>query len=242
MKPIIGITTCSEKRPRKPYASVSRNYIDSVLQAGGLPVMIPSTGDKEALDGYINLIDGLLLSGGDDVHPLLYGENPINENGEVDVDRDECELSLYRMAYEIDMPVLGICRGIQVMNVAAGGTLYQDINAQHSGSLGHDPHGTPVSTPYHMVHIEEDSRLFEIFQSDKFAVNSFHHQAVKAVGNGYRVTALSADGIIEGIQASAKRFIIGVQWHPEDLAFKHPEFLRLFSAFVREASDFGNGR
>lgn len=242
MKPLIGITTSCEKKPRKPYTCVSKNYVDSILAAGGLPVLIPITEDEDILKGYIGLIDGLLFSGGEDVHPLVYGENPIRENGEVSVERDNCEIALYKMAYEKDMPVLGICRGIQLINVSAGGTLYQDIYVQRSNTLGHNPADTPVSTQYHTVHIEKTSKLFEIFNNEEMAVNSAHHQAVKVPGKGYKVTAMSSDGIIEGIEATRKRFILGVQWHPEDLAFKHPEFLKLFKALVDEASHYSSTR
>jgi putative glutamine amidotransferase len=143
---------------------------------------------------------------------------------------------------KLDMPVLGICRGIQLMNAASGGTLYQDIYEQCEGVFGHNPMKTPVDSLYHTVKIEKGSKLHEIFQSDSLKVNSFHHQAVKRTASNFKVTALSPDGIIEGIEDRTRDFVVGVQWHPEDLSIKYPEFLKLFIKFVEHAYIFKHKR
>lgn len=233
MKPIIGITTFNESKPRKDYNSVSRNYIRSIQLAGGLPVLIPVANIEEDLLQYVKQIDGILFTGGEDISPLYYGENPIKELTLTSSERDEYELKLFKKAYDSSLPILGICRGIQLINVALGGTLYQDINAQLTGSLGHLPAENPVNELYHTIDLNKKSKLYEIFREGRLKVNSFHHQAVKDLGNGLTVSALSSDGIIEGVEAVEKDYLIGVQWHPEDLTLRYPLFIKLFESFVK---------
>lgn len=229
MKPVIGITTYTETRPMKPYTLVSRHYIRSVELAGGLPLMIPLMPDDSMAEAYLDLLDGLILTGGnEDVSPLLYGENPVKEIESVSRERDRFEISLVRRAFDRKMPVLAICRGMQVMNVAMGGSLYQDIFSQVPGALGHYPKGQPVDTLFHEVRLEKDSGLGRLFKAETIRVNSFHHQAVKTVADGFRPTAFSTDGIIEAMEFQGDVSALGVQWHPEDLTVNYPEFLGLF--------------
>lgn len=235
MKPLIGITTLNETRPKKIFSAVSYGYVRSVYLAGGIPVLIPLIGDEQAIDMYINSVDAIIFSGGEDVSPLSYGENPIKQVTYTSPARDEHEILLFKKAMQKNIPILGICRGIQIINVANGGTLYQDVNCQIDGSLGHLPKDNPVDNLYHSVHIEKDSKLFDIFGEENLNVNSFHHQAVKKTGAGFKVSAKSSDGIIEGIEFEGKNFVIGVQWHPEDLTVKYPKFLKIFKALVEEA-------
>ncbi len=237
MKPVIGITTYLDTCPKKIYAAVSNNYIHSILIAGGLPVMLPVVEDQDVAAEYLSVIDGLLLSGGEDICTMVYGENPIKEVEMFCPQRDSFEINLFSAALEQNMPVLGICRGLQVMNSALGGTLYQDIFTQCKNVLGHFPTKLPVDTLYHTINIEKNSILAEIFEKEELRVNSYHHQAAKDVPEEFRATAFSTDNVIEGIEHRDKNFVVGVQWHPEDLTIKHPHFIKLFSALVNAAAD-----
>ncbi len=222
--------------PKKTYTSVSSNYVDSVRLAGGIPLMLPMVGEKEVLKGYLDVIDGLLITGGDEgVNPQLYGENPVKELECICLERDDYETYLFTSALEYGMPILGICRGMQLMNVAAGGSLYQDIFTQIKDSLGHLPKQMPVDALYHKVLLQENSILKEVFETSELMVNSFHHQAVKKLAVSFKASALSLDNIIEAIEHQDHCFAVGVQWHPEDLAKKHSHFLKLFESFVAAA-------
>jgi len=235
MRPVIGITAYSEPRAKKVYCLVSHNYIRSVCAAGGIPVVMPLVSDGTTAFDYLNVVDGLILTGGEDVCPLRYGENPIKEVELFNIDRDEFEINLFKEALRKHLPVLGICRGLQIMNTALGGTLYQDIFSQKEQSLGHFPKLLPVDTLYHSISIKKDSRLAEIFVSDEIRVNSYHHQAVKGLAEEFEVTARATDDIVEAVEHKGKDFVVAVQWHPEDLTVKHPAFLKLFEALVKAA-------
>lgn len=235
MKPVIGITTFFDNKETRLYNSLGYSYINSVYNAGGIPMLIPIITDDRCAADYLDMTDGLLLSGGEDISPMLYGENPIKEVNLVSEERDYMEFGLFREALRRDMPVLGICRGIQLINAACGGTLYQDIHVQGTNILGHSPRETWRDALYHPVQIKKDSRLYSIFNSEHLKVNSFHHQAVRTPAANFRVTAVAPDGIIEGIEDPGKSFVVGVQWHPEDLTMKYPEFLKLFRAFIHES-------
>lgn len=236
MRPVIGITTCMMILPKKTYAAVSSNYVHSVQKAGGIPLLLPMVGDREVLKGYLEIIDGLLLTGGDEgVNPQLYGENPVKELECICPERDDCETYLFTQALEYGLPILGVCRGMQLMNVAAGGSLYQDIFTQVEDSLGHLPKQMPVDALYHKVLLSENSILEEVFGTPELMVNSFHHQAVKKVADSFKASAVSLDNIIEAIEHQDNCFAVGVQWHPEDLTAKHAHFLELFNAFIGAA-------
>lgn len=235
MKPIIGITTFNEHKDQRNYNSVDYNYINSVTLAGGVPVLLPIINSKEDIKEYLNNIDGLIFSGGEDILPAIYEENPINELRAISTERDFFEIELFKLAYDMDKSILGICRGIQLINVASGGTLYQDIYVQRENTLGHSPTKIEISSLYHFIDIEKGSKLFDIFNEDKIMVNSFHHQSIKNVSHEFRITARSYDGIIEAIEAKNKKFVIGVQWHPEALVVNYPEFIKLFKEFINAA-------
>lgn len=239
MKPIIGITTFNERSSKgSKFNSVNYNYINAVHMVGATPVLIPITNCEENIDNYINLVDGILFSGGVDVAPLYYGENPIKEVNSIDAERDEFELKLFNKAFGTKLPILGICRGMQLINVALKGTLFQDINRQVSDSLGHYPNNIQSDVLYHSVKIEENTILANIFKSKKISVNSFHHQAVKDLGEGLKASAFSQDGIIEAMEGVYPngQIILAVQWHPEGLVVKHEEFRELFRFFVEKCS------
>jgi putative glutamine amidotransferase len=212
-------------------------YSQSVALAGGAPVLIPLELGERAWRSLYRCLDGLLLPGGVDVDPAHYGEDRHPELGEVNDALDEAELVLTRWALEDDLPLLGICRGIQTLNVAASGSLYQDLPAQLPGALQHrfSPPHYPRDHRGHSVHIEPGSRLAHVFGAIDLPVNSRHHQAVKDVAPGFVVTAQAPDGVIEGIEKPDALFCVGVQWHPESLAASDPQMLALFEAFVQAA-------
>lgn len=230
MKPIIGITTFEEEV--KGYHTLNTNYINAVFAAGGIPISIPIINDEEDYDYYVNLIDGIIFSGGIDVSPLSYGENPIKEVKFLSSVRDKYEFGLLKRAYEKKLPILGICRGCQLINVFLGGTLYQDINEQVPNALGHCPGPHLLEEIYHTINIKEGTKLHSIFGKDKIYVNSYHHQSINKLGENLKITAVSEDGIIEAIEATDERFLIGVQFHPEALQKKYPEFQRIFKELI----------
>lgn len=238
MKPVIGITSAFIQGAKKMYATVSHNYVHSVERAGGIPLLLPVVAEPATRERYLALIDGLLVTGGDEgVNPQLYGENPMRQLECICPERDQSEVHLITESMERRLPILGVCRGMQTLNVACGGTLYQDIFTQIDASLGHLPKNMPVDSVYHAVNLERGSRLESIFKTTRLMVNSFHHQAVKNVATSFCVTARSDDCIIEAIEHLSHPFAVGVQWHPEDLTLKHPHFLALFSAFVTASSN-----
>lgn len=203
----------------------------SVIQAGGIPIVLPHLVEEEVIAELSSRIDGLLISGGADVDPLLYGEEPLPQLGSVMPDRDRTEIAFIRQALAMDMPVFGICRGAQIVNVAAGGSLYQDVYSQHKGALLHSQRA-PRDHLSHYVTAEADSMLHSMIKSDRFLVNSFHHQAVKRLAPGFRCTAVASDGIVEAYESESHRFVLGVQWHPENLTRKDAIAQRLFRSFV----------
>lgn len=209
-------------------------YVRSVALAGGAPVIVPLELGERAWRSIYERLDGLLLPGGVDVDPRRYGEQPHPCLGRADSPLDEAELVLARWALADRMPVLAICRGIQLINVAAGGTLYQDLPAQLPDALPHacSPPSYPRNYRAHMVHIDPGSRIATAMGTTECTTNSRHHQAVKQVAPGFDVTARAPDGVIEGIEYADAPFIIGVQWHPESLSASDRQMLALFGALV----------
>ena len=235
-KPIIGITTFVEDRGVKQYCAVSLHYVKSVQMAGGLPFLIPLNTDvKGSADQYLQGIDGLLMTGGGDISPPLYGEQPVEGVDYFSQERDIFEAELVRSSFKHNIPILGICRGLQVMNTTMGGTLYQDLTKQVKDSITHCHKLSSDASLHHSVDIVKGSKLFEIFGKEKLLVNSFHHQSVKKAASCFRVTAKAGDGIIEAIEHLNQKFMIAVQWHPEDLTEKHKEFIKLFQALTSAA-------
>lgn len=226
-QPLIGITPDYSYEKRR--FQISEDYIRAIRDAGGIPVML-TPGEE-----FPEFIDGLLFSGGGDINPLLFGEEPIWENGEISPLRDHYELALCKEALERDIPILGICRGMQIMNIAAGGGIYQDIAAQAGTSLKHSQQA-PRACGTHSILPSEGSLLAQLWRAEKIIVNSVHHQAVSFLGKGMTVAAQSPDGLTEAIEAAEKPFVLGVQWHPE--AMHEPEQASLFTAFLQAAQNF----
>ncbi len=231
MRPVIGLTVSVSTDEGQLYTPLA--YPEAVHQAGGLPLLIPAVTDEETLNAYLDQVDGLLLSGGDDVDPQCYGEDQIWQCGEIIPLRDQYELALTRLAMRRNLPVLGICRGVQLLNVALGGTLYQDLQSQRPDSICH---GQKQKSMYasHRVSVREGSRLYGIYQTEEMMVNSHHHQAVKGLGDGLVAASMATDGVIEAIELPDHPFCIGVQWHPERMIVRAENALqkRLFTAFV----------
>jgi putative glutamine amidotransferase len=213
-------------------------YTRAVDLAGGAPVLIPLQLGEETLRNIFARVDGLLLAGGLDVHPKEFGEELLPACGEIDTARDATELGLTRWALAESQPVFGICRGIQVLNVAAGGSLYQDIASQLTTDLKHDYHAPEARVLAHTVEIESESRVARALGSTQVEVNSLHHQALKEIAPGLRVVARAPDGVVEGVEATDDRFIVGVQFHPEWLLDEDARMKRLFEEFVSSAREY----
>lgn len=238
MRPIIGINANFIRDDDEGIyrLSISTNYTNAILKASGTPMILPVTSEPDVMEQYLQRIDGLMLIGGPDIDPALYGETetlPLVRK--MAPQRQNFDLALAVAAIAKDMPILGICCGCQLLNVACGGTLFQDVEQQSPGlSLRHY---LKVS-PYYMAHkirILPDSLLFRILQKETIETNSSHHQSVRQPGEGIRPTAWSNDNIIECIERPGSRFFLGLQWHPEAI-HERSEQLSLFKAFVEAAS------
>lgn len=238
MRPLIGITSADLFQDGKWYQRAYAPNSQAVARAGGLPVLIPTGLDETTLRALYERLDAVLLPGGPDVDPAYYGAERHPLTVTIDDLRDELELTVARWAVRDDLPVFGICRGHQVLNVALGGTLVQDIPDQLESSLTHDiPDGTPRSTRVHGVSINSDSRLATILGATHVQVNSLHHQSVEQAAPGVIVTAHSPDGVVEALEVPDRYFALSVQWHPEDLYQDDEAMLRLFTAFVQAARE-----
>ncbi|NMA60405.1 MAG: gamma-glutamyl-gamma-aminobutyrate hydrolase family protein [Firmicutes bacterium] len=228
-QPLIGLV-CGHQRENPDRYYVNNAYIQAVISAGGTPILIPYQ-PKEQIRALIELLDGLVLPGGIDVDPNRYGQNPVIECGEIDPYWDELDLTAAGFALERDIPVLAICRGIQVLNIALGGSLVQDIPSQITEPIKHTQEA-PRWYATHDVSIQSGSMLKEIWGTAPTRVNSYHHQAVGSLGKGLRVVATAPDGVIEAVESGEHRFVLGVQWHPELMVEHYPAARRIFSHFV----------
>lgn len=238
-KPIIGIAGSQAITSSWSPAQVGarRSYIDAILAAGGIPMLLPpvSAAQSDVLDAYFAHIDGLLIPGGGDIQPHLYGAEQHPKTDNIDVLRDESELYLARKAVATGKPLLGICRGLQVINVALGGTLIQDLPDVVGGPLGHNDsaHREDWEHMAHDLKLAPDSQLAGLLGTERIAVNSLHHQAIGELGNGLRPVAYSDDGIIEAIEGTGPNFMIAVQCHPETLrGSADPRWQAMFDRFV----------
>ena len=248
IRPLIGITGSFDRRKQQVY--LRQAYLQAVTAAGGLPVVLPVGIETAAIPFYLEYLDALILSGGGDIGPAFFGESPQPGLGEVSMERDEFELELSVQAFKRELPILGICRGMQILNVASGGDLYQDLPSEYTQAslIQHQQELGALSSNFHPVQVAVDSRLARLLNLPEAAgraaaspgftisVNSRHHQAVRKLAAGFEVSAYAPDGVIEAIEASRGSLVIGVQWHPEDIWEADPRFLGLFQGLVEAAA------
>ncbi|CAN5654330.1 gamma-glutamyl-gamma-aminobutyrate hydrolase family protein [soil metagenome] len=244
MVPVIGVTATLKEdieeiatRPLGRFVRADFDYVDGVAQAGGAPVVLPPAMDARAAGSVVDGLDGLLLSGGSDLDPSYYGEEPIPELDVTIPERDELEMVLLESALERGIPVFGICRGLQVLNVALGGTLYQDLPSQVDRDLLKHRQTTPKWQATHEIEVLENTRIAGITGSGSLKVNSYHHQAIKDLAKDFIVSASSSDGIVEAIEYRdlSEHWILAVQWHAEAMRQAGSEHRSLFEAHVAAA-------
>jgi putative glutamine amidotransferase len=234
-KKLVGITTSRIPKKNGGLAhQMSETYILALQASGLIPLVIPATLDEEALRAVYERVDGIVLSGGGDVAPHHYGHIPEGMETAVDEDRDRIEELLIRWSIAADRPLLGICRGSQIMNVTLGGSLIADIPSMVEGAVTHrmDDHPNGRKLLLHTVEVQGDTRLAQILGSGRVGVNSIHHQAIDRLGQGLRITAYAPDGVIEAIELPEARFFLGVQWHPEEIVQDRADMQALFRTFA----------
>lgn len=234
LKPIIGLTAMYTELDGMKFFKTNDAYVQAVLRAGGIPVLLPVTTTIEEYEQYAESLDGLLIPGGADVSPSFYGEEPVPEVTVIHRNDDAFEFALVRKMAQLNKPILGICRGHQVINVAFGGSLYQDLPSQYGKKQCHCQSSTIRSEPFHTVTLKPESRVAEIFGDTVLETNTFHHQAVKEAAPSFHVVGTAKDGVVEAIEHESK-FIVGLQWHPEGMAVEYPQFQKIFNALVAEA-------
>ena len=238
-KPLIGITgnifidAHDNLFPGIHRAYVNNDYVKAIEKAGGIPIILPLILNEEDVEAQVEAVDGILLTGGYDVHPQFYGEEPMEKLGFVLQERDKHEIELIKNAIELNKPIFGICRGIQILNVALGGSLYQDISYVDGSTIKHMQNSLK-GAPSHTVDVIKGTKLFEQL-GEKILTNSLHHQAVKEPAESLEITALSKDGIVEALEYSGENYVVAVQWHPEMMYENYPIMLKLFERLVSES-------
>ncbi len=239
-KPIILVPTPIQDPERRRY-TLGRNYVRSLVECGAIPVLLPTSVDLASLRTMYEQADGVLLTGGGDVEPSVFEEVTHPSTSDIDPERDDAEIALAQWALADDKPTFAICRGVQVMNVALGGTLVQDIPTQWQATNTLEHRGYSIGAArdqvLHEVCIDQNTRISQILGAGNVSVNSFHHQALKRLGEGLLVTSRAIDGIIESVEAHDKRWYIGVQWHPEDMTAGRADMMTLFQSFVDASSE-----
>ena len=234
-QPVIGITGNYDKET----CTLAEGYYQSVLKAGGIPLIIPPFQETDRLCQMLDTIDGIIFSGGGDINPLFFGEEPIKELHSITPERDRQELLLARLAYDRQIPMLGICKGIQTINLALGGTVYQDIHTQMEGTRIKHSQDQDRRYPSHSVRLMPGSIMQRIFGSTTITVNSFHHQACKEAAPCLNATAISPDGVIEAIESNEFKSILGVQWHPETYTLRqNDDMMPIFHWLIRESTEY----
>ena len=234
-QPVIGITGNYDKET----CTLAKGYYQSVLKAGGIPLIIPPFQEINSLCQILETIDGIIFSGGGDINPLFFGEEPIKELHSITPERDRQELLLARLAYDRQIPMLGICKGIQTINLALGGTVYQDIHTQMEGTRIKHSQDQDRRYPSHSVRLMPGSIMQRIFGSTTITVNSFHHQACKEAAPCLNATAISPDGVIEAIESNELKSVLGVQWHPETYTLRqNNDMMPIFHWLIGESAEF----
>ena len=237
--PLIGVTTSITVDSVPERASVNSAYVRAVQEAGGVPLLLPPQLDASSRLALWRLLDAIVLTGGGDVDPARFGQARHPTVSDVSPARDALEVDLTHWALARRLPILAICRGVQALNVALGGTLHQDIATDYPNALVHSQR-EPRHQPTHRVKIEDGTRLAQVLGACEVEVNSFHHQALANVGEGLRAVAWTADGIIEGVEIDrSPGLVLGVQWHPEELVTHDAAAAGLFRAIVQESRTLG---
>jgi putative glutamine amidotransferase len=231
--PVVGLTLSYDFSIKRERYYMPVEYVEAVKAVGGIPFLLPSVNDDGIVKAFLERVDCLVLSGGCDIDPQYFGEQPLPGLGDVDPLRDEFEFRLVSQALERKVPILGICRGMQVLVAATGGSLYQDIEFQVDKPLQHRQKA-PSWAGTHRIDVLEGTRLCSILGCNQIRVNSFHHQAVSETGPCFIVSATSSDGVVEAIESrESDVFVLGVQWHPELMWQREAVFLRLFKDLTR---------
>lgn len=242
-RPLIGIPTWNDDSvfyPGVELYGINVSYVSTLRKAGALPILVPLHMDRESLRGIFDRLDGIFLAGGGDIAPRVYNSRSREAFDSSDIERDITELTLVKWALEVNMPVLGVCRGIQIINIACGGTLYHDLRSEQLGNVRHDFIGPEYKRDQisHEVTLPESTYLFDIFGGDnRIGVNSMHHQGVAEVGTGLQINATSADGLTEAIKSKEHSFVLGTQWHPEELMKSDTRHEMVFADFLDSAAD-----
>ena len=234
MKPIIGLLAEVDDNR---YTGVRNAYVSAIECAGGLPLLVPYVTDSEAIFEYVSLSDGILFTGGADIDPSIYGEMPSPDLGKIQKRRDELEMRIFAEAIKTRVPILGICRGMQMINVALGGTLFQDIPTEYETPIKHKQLEGELE-PSHSVNILEGTPLASLIGGEKMRANSFHHQAIKRLGEGLCVMARADDGMIEAVYLDEKRYLRAYQWHPERLHKTDFDNRKVFEDFIAAAKEY----
>jgi putative glutamine amidotransferase len=247
-RPIIGLTTQTlEEIPNElPRCWImGQRYVRTLTESGAIPWIVPLLDDPDTLRAIYDRLDGIFLPGGVDIDPESYNEARTSASGRSDPDRDRTEIMLAEWAMRDGKPILAVCRGVQLLAVAAGGTLYQDVTSEFPCAIRHDffpKIGTHTRQDLvHPVEVVADTRLSRLLGASTVLVNSMHHQGIKTLAPTLIANAYSPDGLIEGVESADEDFVLGVQWHPEDLADFEPRMRSLFDAFIEAASAWGSG-
>lgn len=239
--PVIGLTSSlmfmdnNYRFPNYKKIYINEDYVRAIEKSGGIPIIIPIESQNLSINYFLSKINGLLITGGVDINPEHYGEKPHEKIGKIINERDSLDFTLLEKALNKNIPVLGICRGMQLLNIYFGGSLYQDKSLNKNFNLNHYQNNSEPSTLGHLVKVYEKTKLYNIVENKNFKVNSYHHQFIKKVGKNLLISAKSSDGSIEGIETDDSRFVIGVQWHPERIYENSQESQLIFDNLINKA-------
>ncbi|USD67887.1 gamma-glutamyl-gamma-aminobutyrate hydrolase family protein [Vibrio sp. SCSIO 43136] len=243
MKPIIGVTTVTHKYERGTLTKVNTNFANAITKGGGVPLHIPILKTREQARDILSAVDALVISGGDEsVHPMFYGQPYSKHHVCCYPERDEWEILLVREAAEMGVPMMGICRGMQLLNVAFGGDLVSNLHNEIDGVNGHWGGNIDMSFAVHTLKLEKDSIMQEVFGQENIMVNSFHNQVVKNFGEGFKPTAWAEDGLVEAFENVNHNYTVGVQWHPEAMVDRHENMIKLFARLANEGTKLKKAR